>query len=342
VGSYFGSWPTGLDRACFDVRVFHYGGETDATTESIRAGVERFVQTGTDIRQIAAAIRADDLDILVYPQLGMDGRDGLLATLRLAPIQCAAWGHPETTGSDLIDYFFSCIDMEPSNGSAHYCERLALLPGLGTRYATPIVRPATRAQFGLPDDARLYVCPHSLFKIHPDNDAVFADLLAADPSARLVLCADEQEPVTKQFVTRLNKNLDDHGVAPRLLIQPLRPPPEFRAMLSVCDVMVDSLHWSGGNTSLDALSAGLPIVSCPGPLMRGRQSAAMLRMLGLEELVTATPQALVRKAIEVASESRWEIRRHIETERGALFDRREPLDALGEQLLQIAATSLED
>jgi CRISPR-associated protein Csy1 len=343
VGSYFGSWLTGLDRDMFDVRVFHYGGEIDATTESIRAEVERFVHTGTDIRRIAASIRAADLDVLVYPQLGMDGRDGLLAALRLAPIQCVAWGHPETTGSDHIDYFFSCADMEPSDGTAHYCERLVLLPGLGTCYATPAVRPATRVEFGLPDGERLYVCPHSLFKIHPDNDAVFAELLATDPAARLVLCADEQEPVTKHFVARTNRSLDSHGVEPaRLLIQPLRPPAEFRAMLSVCDVMIDTLHWSGGNTSLDALSAGLPIVSCPGPLMRGRQSAAMLRILGLDELVTATPTALVRKAIEVASEARESIHRRIEAERGALFDRREPLDALGAHLLQIAATSLED
>src|SRR5207248_8708707 len=52
-----------------------------------------------------------------------------------------------------------------------------------------------------------------------------------------------------------------------------------------CDAMLDTLHWSGGNTSLDALACGLPIVTLPGQFMRGRQSAGMLRLMGLPQLI---------------------------------------------------------
>src|SRR5438132_14246464 len=53
----------------------------------------------------------------------------------------------------------------------------------------------------------------------------------------------------------------------------------------VCDAMLDTMHWSGGNTSLDALACGLPMVALPGAFMRGRQSAGMLQLLGIAELI---------------------------------------------------------
>ncbi len=59
---------------------------------------------------------------------------------------------------------------------------------------------------------------------------------------------------------------------------------DYLRVNALCDVFLDTLHWSGGNTTLDALAAGLPPVTLPGAYMRGRQSFAMLRMLGLEEL----------------------------------------------------------
>ena len=103
VGAYFESWLTGLDRQRFEVHAFYFGSENDAMTRSLRMRVEQFVQSERSVRVIAEKIRAARLDVLVYPQLGMDGRDGTLAALRLAPVQCAAWGHPVTTGSAAID-----------------------------------------------------------------------------------------------------------------------------------------------------------------------------------------------------------------------------------------------
>lgn len=106
-------------------------------------------------------------------------------------------------------------------------------------------------------------------------------------------------------------------------------------MLSVCDVMLDTLHWSGGNTSLDALAAGLPIVTSPGRFLRGRQSAAMLRTIGLPQLVATQPSAMARIAMGVASESATAIRAQIARECGSLFDRQEPVRSLEQHLIRI-------
>lgn len=337
VGAYFGSWLTGLDRSRFEVLAFYFGSEIDATTRALRAQVDHFAQPGGGVRGIAETIRAARLDVLIYPQLGMDGRDATLAALRLAPVQCAAWGHPVTTGSAAIDYYFSCFDMEPVDAASHYRERLLLLPGLGADYACPPVRIAMRDEFDLPKGIPLYVCPQSLFKIHPDNDQMFAAVLSGDPRGALIFCAEPGQPGTTQFENRIRHLLELRGIdfARRVFWQPMRPAPEFRAMLSVCDVMLDTLHWSGGNTSLDALAAGLPIVTCPGRFLRGRQSAAMLRTIGLPQLVATDFSAGANIAIRVANESAAGIRTQIARARGLLFDRQEPVRSLGKHLLQV-------
>ena len=66
--------------------------------------------------------------------------------------------------------------------------------------------------------------------------------------------------------------------------------------------MVDTPHWSGGNTTIDALLSGLPVITVPGALMRGRQSTAMLRALGLDELVCPDAAAQAATALAVAGD----------------------------------------
>src|ERR1700754_2259925 len=54
------------------------------------------------------------------------------------------------------------------------------------------------------------------------------------------------------------------------------------------DVILDSIVWSGGNTTLEALAQDLPVVTFEGELMRGRVSAGMLRMMGMPETIAGT------------------------------------------------------
>ena len=54
--------------------------------------------------------------------------------MRLARVQAATWGHPETTGLPTIDHYLSAEALEPPNSAAHYTERLTILPNLGVCY----------------------------------------------------------------------------------------------------------------------------------------------------------------------------------------------------------------
>jgi CRISPR-associated protein Csy1 len=261
--------------------------------------------------------------------------------MRLAPVQCMGWGHPTTSGSKSMDWYLSCEAMEPAGSQASYSEQLALLPGLGTHYSMPGVEGApARAEFGLPEDRTLYLVPQSLFKIHPDNDELIARVLARDERALAVMFESSHEQSTRAFRARLDAALAAHGVNPARIVM-LKPNLQHAAYMrlnAVCDVMLDSLHWSGGNTSIDAIAAGLPIVTLPGALMRGRQSAAMLGILGLGELVAKDLEEYIEKAVELGRDRslRSELSRRMRESRDALFGREEPIRAL-ESFLERAA-----
>jgi CRISPR-associated protein Csy1 len=232
VGMYFRRWIERLDRARFDVTLYSLRRGVNPFLAALGARADRvrtFDGAALAPSALAPAIRGDALHALIYPELGMDGTAFVLAALRLAPVQCAAWGHPVTTGHPTIDAYFTCGAMEPADARAHYTERLVRLPGIGTQYARPALPgDATRSRFGLPDDAPLWLCPQSLFKIHPDNDALFARTLAAVPKARLVMFEGRHRALTAKFVARLGAACAREGVAiERLTLLPQCSHPDY-------------------------------------------------------------------------------------------------------------------
>jgi protein O-GlcNAc transferase len=336
VGQYFARWITDLDPASFEVYFYHLRAGDDEVTVEIGERADAFrMFAGADARpaKIAPAIRADRLDLLLYPELGMDQTAFALAAMRLAPRQYCAWGHPVTTGHPTIDGYFSCAAMEPADGESHYTEKLIRLLGIGTRFRRPTLpEPIEREAYSLPRDATLLLCPQSLFKIHPDNDALFARVLIANPKAVMVLFAGRHPAITDQFMRRLARCFEQHGlpIRERTRVLPQLPHEEYLAVSLACDAMLDTMRWSGGQTSVDALNCGLPIVTLPGSMMRGRQSAGMLSLLDLHELIAADADDYARIATRLCQDVAWRagLAERIRERNGRLFDDPAPLDAL--------------
>ncbi|MEJ7668534.1 MAG: tetratricopeptide repeat protein [Casimicrobiaceae bacterium] len=342
VGRYFESWITDLPRDRFEVILYFLRPAGDALTARLCARADK-VRACPRFRpsQLAPIVHADDLDLLVFPELGMDATTFALAALRLARVQCGAWGHPVTTGHATVDVFLASGVMEPENAAGHYTERLIVLPGIGTRYTLPdIPRDAARAHFGLPEGVPLFLCPQSLFKIHPDNDALFGRVLGAVPNGRLVAFEGRDPALTARFRTRLDVVQSDAGRAqkPRLQLLPQCSHADYLRINTVCDAMLDTLHWSGGNTSLDALACGLPIVTLPGRFMRGRQSAGMLRLMEIDETIAHDADDYVRIAARLGHDITWRegLRSRILAARGRVFDDPAPINALAAAFIELA------
>lgn len=334
VSRYFTSSIRALERHA-DVRTYYVGQEWRSQFDG--ASLPARGQLPADLAASRVALAEEDLDVLIYPEIGIHPQPWFLAHARLAPVQIALYGQPVTTGIPTIDFFVSHAGSEPPGASAHYTESLLMLP----EQVSPACMEArhfdvprrTRADFGLPEGRHLYLCAQSLFKVHPDFDALAAQLLHADPEAELLLFATRGH-WGERALARIQGAAShaDHGGRSRIRMLPFLPLPEFMALAACCDVALDTPQYSGGATSYDCLQAGLPIVSWPGRFMRARQTTALYRHMGIDELVVSDAGAYVAVAQRVASDRREQrrLRDEIVSRLPRLFDDRASADAFCE------------
>lgn len=297
----FRGWIENLDRTRFDVRGYWTGASEDGETKAARAACSRFVE-GLGFEAMAAAIAADAPHALVWPEIGMDPVAHKLATLRLAPVQCTTWGHPETTGLPTMDWFLSSDLMEPPGEAARYTERVLRLPGISIDYAPPPVVPAPfdAAALGLRAGAMRYLCCQSIFKYLPQDDDVLARIAEGVPDSQFVFLAHPTaKALTAAFAARVAAAFAARGLDPQhhVVVLPQRNPAEYAALNAASDLFLDSLRWSGGNTTLEAIAQGLPALTWPGDTMRGRHSYAILRMMDFDDGIAADPDDYVARAV---------------------------------------------
>ncbi len=339
VSVLFGGWLRGLDRRRYSVHLYHLGDRQDAVSDELSAVADTVrVLPGAPFDAAATAIAGDALHALVYPELGMDRRVLRLAALRLAPVQAVAWGHPVTTGLPTVDLFLSSVAMEPPDGDAHYTERLVRLPGLGVHLARPGPAPGhrRRAELGLAEDALVFLVPQSPFKLRPADDDLYARIAAAEPRARFVFVmaakAQASRGVKDTIIARLHAAFAARGLvlADHLRILPQLSPADFLELNRLSDVFLDAPGWSGGRTTTEALSCGLVPVTLPGPLMRQRHTAALLRLVGVDETIARDRDDYVALALRLARDRAWRaaLQARIAQGLGALWEREDAVRAL--------------
>jgi predicted O-linked N-acetylglucosamine transferase (SPINDLY family) len=338
-------WVTMLNRTRFQVFGYHTGSIVDAQTDIAAKRCDRFVQGPKTIERWRDAIVADAPHVLLYPDINMDSTSAALAALRLAPVQCMSLGHPDTSGYPTIDYFLSSDLMEPPDGDDHYTERLIRLPNLSVYYEPIDAAPATvtRSGLGLLPDATVFWCGQSLFKYLPRYDDVFARIARAVPGCQFVFIAHSKgEAATESFRRRLERAFVVHGLAAadHCVFLPRLSQDEFAAAIGQCDIVLDSIGWSGFNSTIEGLPHDLPIVTMVGPLMRGRHTAAVLAMMGVTETVTATVDDYVAVAQRLATDAAWRkaVRERMQDNRHRVYRDRVCMAALEDFLLRVTRT----
>jgi protein O-GlcNAc transferase len=314
----------------------------DGETELAGKLCHRFVQGPKAIERWRDEIVADGPHVLLYPDINMDSISAALAALRLAPVQCTSWGHPETSGYPTIDYFLSSDRMEPPDGDSHYTERLIRLPNLSV-YCEPLeVAPATvtRSSLGLRPDATVFWCGQSPFKYLPRYDEIYPRIAQAVPDCQFAFIEHPLgKPATDVFRRRLEHAFAAHGLAASdhcVILQRLLPE-AFAAAIGQCDIVLDSIDWSGFNSTIEGLPHDLPIVTMAGPLMRGRHTMAVLSMMGVTETIAGTVDEYVALAQRLAMDAAWRnaIKERMRATRHLVYRDRACITALEEFLNRV-------
>jgi predicted O-linked N-acetylglucosamine transferase (SPINDLY family) len=280
IGRLFGGLIAGFDPARFETILFRRPQTPDGMSQEIDRSVARVVPIPTDLVEAQRQIAACELDIMFYPDIGMDLATYGLAFARLAPVQCVSWGHPLTTGIPTIDYFLSWDLAEPAGADLHYTERLVRLRSLPVCYRRPQFDPERmhRSRFGLPEDRTLYLCLQTLFKFHPSFDPALGAVLRGDPNGTVVLIEGQRARWKEMLMARFRRTIPD--VADRILFVPPQTNENYLALTALGDVILDPPVFGGGNTTLEALAAGRPVVTLPGDYLRSRLTQGFLRHIG--------------------------------------------------------------
>ena len=296
-----------LDRARVDVRAYSLGsGEADA----LRARIERTVTAVVDLGHASAAamterIRDDGIGML-FDLTGHtgQGRPDLFAS-RAAPIQVNYLGYAGTLGAGYYDFVITDRFTTPEAARADFVERFCYvgecyLPSDPARQKA--VPAPERAEYGLGDDAFVFMTQAATYKIQPPLFDVWMRLLRSLPEA--VLWLRHADPAVQK---NLRAEADRRGVGPRRLVfAPSEPLPRYLARFSLADLYLDTYPFGSHTTVNDALAAMLPVLTIAGRSMAARASAAQVRAASLPELVagSSTEYESLARAL---SHDRWRL-----------------------------------
>lgn len=287
IGQLYAGLIRGLDRDRFEIGIAHgFHSREDAFRTALDADVDRAIALPTDLARQRSHIEAFAPDVLIFPDIGMSAQTYFLANSRLAPVQAASWGHPNTTGLPTIDYMLSAEAIEPPEAQDAYSERLVRFKRLPCLYPLAPPPPAiSREDLGLPTKGVLYGCPQTLFKLHPDFDAVLAAIAVGDPTGHILLIEAQNQAWTEALKARWTAS---HPIlVDRVKFLSRMSSQDFVAHLRLIDVLLDPLHFGSGRTLYEAMGEGTPIVTWPGRFARGRIVAGAYAQMGVTDAPVA-------------------------------------------------------
>ena len=248
-------------------------------------------------------IRVANFDLLFYHEVGTEPLNSILPFFRLAPVQCTSfYGLGNTSANPEMDYYLSSDLVEPEGGEKHYREELVRLKSLGFYLEWP-EKPELlkeRSHFGFSASEHVYTCPQALYKIHPDLDRLFGEILRTDPAGVLVLLEGRRPEWEEVLMRRLRAAFPDEAGRVRML--PRQEKKDFFNLIAVSDVLLDSIHCSGGTTAFESLAVGTPIVTWPGEFARGRTTHAFYGKMGVLDCVAGSFDEYAEIAVRLGTD----------------------------------------
>lgn len=327
-----------LPRDAFSVTVFRVGASDDPLWRSMANEADKAVVLPMDLAMARQRVAEEELDVLVYTDIGMEPMTYFLAFARLAPMQVVLGGHPDTVGIPTLDRYISSDLQEPDDAEEHYSEQLVRLPGAPTYYERPSIPDPLkpRAVFDLPENVPLYFCAQTLIKLHPGMDTLFAGILEQDREGLLLLPTGYNPRLVEKIEARFARTLGK--AADRVRFLPTMSHLDFLTVMKLADVSLDTRPFGGGNTCWQAIAMGTPIVTWPGRFLRGRYALALYRLMGVTDTVAESAEDYVDIAVRLATDRdlRTDLEQRIEAATPRIFEDMTHVRALHDILKQLA------
>jgi tetratricopeptide (TPR) repeat protein len=310
----FGTHPTAIlgaplfrlhDRERFEVQAFSLSpSDGSHWRRAIESNADRFHDlVGRSLIEALASVRAAGLDILVDLAGTTTGALPELLAARAAPVQVSYLGFPGSSGAGFVDYLVCDPVCVPDGEMSGYGEALARLPRTFWLCEPEVANERagrTRREHGLPESGLVLYAHHPAKKIYPAIFDCWMRILRDAPAAVLWLLDDA--PGMKE---NLRREAAARGVAAgRLVFAPRARYAEYRARIGLADLALDTHVYNGGATTLDALAAGVPVLTCSAPGFAGRMAASALAAAGLADMVAPDLDAYAARATSLLHDTK--------------------------------------
>ncbi|MBL8631282.1 MAG: tetratricopeptide repeat protein, partial [Rhodospirillaceae bacterium] len=281
----------GTDRSKFEVYGFSYGVQIDDPWRKRLEGIfDQFIDVShVSDPDVVKAARDMDLDIAVdLAGYGPDARPGIFVS-RIAPVQIGLFGYPATLGQNVLDYVVADATVIPEGDLASYAEKIIFMPDGYTvtdrkRTAPPTLTRADVGLGGIAPNAFVFAAFYSAPKLNPDIFDVWLNILRNAPNAVLWLMSE-----TSIQTENLTAYAAQRGIGlDRLIFAGPAPHDAHIARLAVADCVLDTLPFNGNASTVDALFAGVPVLTCTGRTYAGRLGASLVKMAGVPDLIASS------------------------------------------------------
>ena len=204
-----------------------------------------------------------------------------------------------------IDYFVSSDAAEPDDAQQYYSEKIVRLKGTGYYFYRPKMpkQIPDRVSFGLPEDRTLYVCPQSLFKLHPDFDPVLSALLKKDQKGVIILLEGLHPEWKALLMRRFEKTIP--GATNRIHFVPRQPREVFLNLYLLADAVIDTIHLWGAHHVSSVLRGGYPWLPGPVRCYQGRLTYGFYKQMGVLDCVAWDQATYVSIAHRLANDPEW-------------------------------------
>ena len=287
----------------YEVYLIHFDAkkEKEVIFEKIMGDVKyNEILLKNSIKENYEIIEKLQLDILVFPEIGMDMDIYLMSYSKLAPIQINTWGHSDTSGMKTIDYYFSSEYFETENGQQNYSEKLIKLKSLSTYYYDNSMlfdkfdeNEKTKIKYQLYENYHLYGIFQTVFKYHPELMDMIRSILVKDPKAFFIIFISKA--CWKEF---MEYAYDFFGFnCSRIKLIESIPNLPYCNLLKSMDILIDSYPFGGCNTSLDSFFFNKIVLTIPTNKLNGRFTYGFYKKMDILDPVCDSPDDLVNKAI---------------------------------------------
>lgn len=243
-------------------------------------------------------IARDGIDILVDLAGYQDNARPEILAARPATLQVSYHGSPLSMTRFLVDYRIT--DRIASPDASEFTEAAAFVPAPHYMYndAEPVASGIpSRRECGLPDAGTVFCAFNNAFKIEPEVFGVWMELLRALPDSTLWLSDGGT-----QMRDNLRRAASARGIAgERLVFAPRIERAAHLARHACADLFLDTFYCNAHTTAVDALWAGLPVLTRAGDTMTSRLAASLVTAAELPELVVSTSAEYLTMARNLAS-----------------------------------------